>query len=115
VFGDHVHFRDGKTVLTSTCFLADEFYFLAGIRLEIGGAGRDLENLARVVFRNGVVGVRSTQATFDVDLVSIAAHRGSLCKPHRDQQGRYNDQQEYSLHGILREVSPCGDPNSAWV
>jgi hypothetical protein len=38
-----------------------------------------------------------------------------LCKPHRDQQGRYKGQQEYFLHGILRKVSPCGDVNSAWV
>lgn len=43
-----------------------------------------------------------------VDLVGSGARRGSLCKPERAQQGRYNDQQYYSFHGILRGVSPCG-------
>jgi hypothetical protein len=108
-----MHFGDGKAI--STCRVPDEVYVLALIRLEIGTVGSDLENLARVVFRNGVVPIRPRQAAFNVDLVCIAARRGSLCKPHPDQQSRYNDQQEYSLHGILREVSPCGDLNSAWV
>jgi hypothetical protein len=115
VFVDHVQFGDGEAVLSSTGFVPGEFYFLAQIRFEIRIAGRDLENLARVFFRNGVVTVRATQATLNVDLVGIAARRWSLCKPKRDQQGRYNDQQEYSLHGILLEGSPCGDLNSAWV
>jgi hypothetical protein len=52
--------------------------------------------------------------SFNVDLVWIAACRGSLCKPQHGQQGRYDDQQEYFLHEILREVSPCGGLNSAW-
>jgi hypothetical protein len=115
VFRDHVHFRDGEAVLTSACFVPNEFYFLAHIRREVGNTGSDLESLARVIFGNGVVTGRATQATFNVGLACIAARRGSLCKPHRDQQRRYNDQQEYSLHGILREVSPCGGLNSAWV
>jgi hypothetical protein len=115
VVGDHAHLRDGKTVLSSTRFLPGDVYVMANMRLEIGTAGSDFENLASVIFRNGVVTVRATQATFNGDLVCIAARRGSLCKPHRDQQGWYNDQQKYFLHGILREVSPCGGLNSAWV
>jgi hypothetical protein len=115
VFGDHVHFRDGKAVLSSTRFVPDEVYVMAQMRFEIRTAGSDVEDLASVVFRNGVVTVRTTQAAFSVDLVCIAARGGSLCKPQSDQQGRYNDQQEYSLHGILREISPCGGLNSAWV
>jgi hypothetical protein len=31
-----------------------------------------------------------------------------LCKPQRDQQGRYNDQQACSLPEILRRFSPYG-------
>jgi hypothetical protein len=115
VFGDHVQFRDSNAVLSRICFLPDEFHVLAHVRLEISTAGSYIEDLASVVFRNRVVAVRATQATFNVHLVCIAARRGSLCKPQRDQQGRYNDQQEYSLHGVLREVSPCGGLNSAWV
>jgi hypothetical protein len=76
--------------------------------LEIDTAGSDLENVASVVLHNCVVTIRATQATLNVGLVCIDARRGSLCKPQRDQQGRYNDQQECSLHGILREFSPCG-------
>jgi hypothetical protein len=106
--------RNGKAVLSS-CFLPHEVYVLAHKRLEISAARCDLENLARVVFRNGVVSVRAAQAAFNVDLVCVAARRGSLCKRQRDQHCRYNDQQEYFLHGILREVSPCGGLNSAWV
>jgi hypothetical protein len=69
VFGDHVHSADGKAVLGSPCLAPAEFHFLAHIRLEIGTAGSDLESFARVVFRNGVVAVRATQAAFNVDLV----------------------------------------------
>jgi hypothetical protein len=115
MLGDHAHFGDGKTVASIICFVPDEVYVMAHMGLEISAAGGDPENLAGIVVRDGVVAVRATQATLHVDLVRIAARRGSLCKPQRDQQGRYNDQQEYSLHGILREVSPCGGLNSAWV
>jgi hypothetical protein len=108
MFGDHVQLGDGKAVLSIARFLPGEVYVMSQMRLEISAAGSDLENLASVVFRNGVVTVRATQAPFNVDLVGIAACRGSLCKPQRDQQGRYNNQQEYSLHGILEEVSPFG-------
>jgi hypothetical protein len=114
VQGDHGEFSDGNAVVCGTCFVRDELYVLAQIRLEIRAAGSDLENLAGIVFRNGIGALRATHATFDVDLVCISAGRGSLCKPHCDQQGRYNEQQEYSLHGILRELSPCGGLNSAW-
>jgi hypothetical protein len=93
----------------------DELYVLAHIRFEISAAGSDFENLAGTVFGNGVTAVRATHATFDADLVCVAASRGSLGKTHRNQQCRYNEQQEYSLHGILREVPPCGGVNSAWI
>ena len=43
-----------------------------------------------------------------VYLVGSGARRGSLCEPQRAQQGRYNDQQKYLLHEILRGASPCG-------
>ena len=46
-----------------------------------------------------------------VYLVGSRARRGSLCKPQRAQQGRYNDQQKYFLHKILRGASPCGGAN----
>jgi hypothetical protein len=85
VVGDHVQLRDGKAVHTRICFVPDEIYVLAEMRLEISAAGSDLENLVGVVFRNGVATVRATQATLNVDLVCVAARRGSLCKPQRDQ------------------------------
>src|SRR5712692_5933179 len=84
-----------------------EFYVMAQMWLEINTAGGDRENVASVVFRNCVVTIRATQATLNVGLVCFDARRGSLGKPQRDQQGRYNDQQECSLHGILRRFSPC--------
>jgi hypothetical protein len=77
--------------------------------LEINTAGGDLENAAGVVLHNCVVTVRAAQATLNVGLVRIGARWGSLCKPKPGHQGRYNDQQESSLHGILRRFSPCGD------
>jgi hypothetical protein len=104
VFGDHVQFSDGEAVISGggTCFVPDESYVVAHMWLEINTAASDLENVTSVVLRNCVVTIRATQATLNVGLVCIDACRGSLCKPQRDQQGRYNDQQEYSLHGILR-------------
>src|SRR5579864_37695 len=78
------------------------------MQLEINTAGGDLENLTRAVFCNCVVAIRSTQAAFNSDLVRVAASGGSLRKPHRHQQGRYNYQQECSFHGILLRFSPCG-------
>jgi hypothetical protein len=68
MFGDHVYCGHRKIVLSSRLAPA-EFYFLAHICLEIGTAGSDFEHFARVVFRNGVVAVRATQAAFNVDLV----------------------------------------------
>jgi hypothetical protein len=82
---------------------------MAQMWLEVNTAGSYLENVASVVFHNGVATIRATQATINVGLVCIDARRGSLCKPQRDQQGRYNDQQQCSLHGILQGFSPCGD------
>ena len=58
------------------------------MRLEINGAGGDLENVAGVVFHNCVITIRATQATFNGGLVCISARRGSLCKPQRGQQSR---------------------------
>jgi hypothetical protein len=112
VFGDHVQFGDGKAVIGSagtrpTCPVPDEGYVMAQMLLEIDTVGSDLENVARAVFHHCVVTVRAPQATLN-GLVCIDARRGSLCKRQRDQQGRYNDQQECSLHGILRGFSPCG-------
>jgi hypothetical protein len=44
------------------------------------------------IFRNGVVAIRSTQATFNVGLGRIAVSVGSLRKTQRHQQARYNHQ-----------------------
>jgi hypothetical protein len=103
VFGDHVQFGDGNAVIGSggtcrTCFVPDEGYVMAQMRLEINAAGSDLENVSSVVLHNRVITIRATQATLNAGLVCIAARPGSLCKPQCDQQGRYNDQQECSLH-----------------
>jgi hypothetical protein len=57
MFRDHVHFGDGKAVLSSTGFVPNEVDVLSQMRFEISTAGGDLENLARVVFRNCVVTV----------------------------------------------------------
>jgi hypothetical protein len=65
---------------------------MAQMWLEINTAGGDLENLTSAIFRNRVVAVRSTQATFNVGLVRIAASVGSLRKTQRRQQARYNHQ-----------------------
>jgi hypothetical protein len=112
VFGDHVQFGDGKAVIRisgtrPTRFVPDEGQVMAHMWLEINTAGSDLENVASVVLHNSIVTIRATQATLN-GLVCIDARRGSLCKPQRDQQDRYNDQQQCSLHGILRGFSPCG-------
>jgi hypothetical protein len=98
VFGDHVQFGDGKAVISSagthspTCFVPDELYVMAQMRREINTAGGNLENLSSAVLGNCVVAIRSTQATFNVELVRAAASAGSLRKPQRHQQGRYNHQ-----------------------
>jgi hypothetical protein len=81
---------------------------MAHMGLKIDAAASDLENVARVVLHNCVITIRATQATLNVGLVCVDACRGSLCKTQRDQQGRYNDQQQCSFHGILRGFSPCG-------
>jgi hypothetical protein len=72
---------------------------MAQMWLEVNTAGSDLENVAGVVFHHCVATIRATQATLNGGLVCIGIRRGSLCKPHRDQQGRYCDQQKCSLHG----------------
>jgi hypothetical protein len=114
VFGNHAQFGDGKVVVSSAgthrpaCFVSCDFYVMANMRFEINTAGGDLENLTRAVFHDGVVSIRSTQATFNVGRVRVAASGGSLREPQRHQQSRYSDQQEYSLHGILLRFSPCG-------
>jgi hypothetical protein len=107
MFGNHAQLGDSKAVISSpgthspTCFVPYEFYLMAQMWFEINTAGGDLENLTSAVFRNCVVAVRSTQATFNVCLVRVAASVGSLRKPQRRQQGRYKHQQEYSFHKIL--------------
>ena len=63
---------------------------MAQMWLEINTAGGDLENLTSAVFRDCVVAIRSTQATFNVGLVRVAASGGSLRKPQRHQHGRYD-------------------------
>ena len=113
VLGDHIQFGNGKAVIGSggtgaTSFLPDEAYVMAQMLLEINAARSDLENAAGAVFDKRVITIRAAQAALNVALLWIAARRGSLCKPQRDQQGRYNDQQQCSLHGILRRFSPCG-------
>jgi hypothetical protein len=62
-----------------------EFYVVAHMRLKINPAASDLENLASAVFRNCVVALRSTQATFNGGQVRVAAGIGSLRKPKRHQ------------------------------
>jgi hypothetical protein len=113
VFGYHIQFGDGKAVISSggtrpTRSVPDEGYVLAQMWLEVNTAGGDLENAAGVVLHNCVATIRATQATLNVGLICIDARCGSLCKPKPGQQGRYNDQQECSLHGFLRRFSPCG-------
>jgi hypothetical protein len=76
--------------------------------LEVNTAGSDLENVAGVVFDQCVVTIRATHATSNGGLIRIAARRRGLCKPQRNQQSQYNDQQACSLHGILRRFSPRG-------
>jgi hypothetical protein len=71
---------------------------------EINCAGSDLENAASVVLHDCVITIRATQATLNVGLVCIDARGGGLGQAQRDQQGRYNHQQKYSLHGILRKI-----------
>src|SRR6266849_6721523 len=67
--------------------------------LEINTAGSDFENVPGVIFHNCVVTISATQTTLNVGLICFDARRGSLCKPQRDQQGRYHHPQECSLHG----------------
>src|SRR6266849_2044789 len=67
--------------------------------LEINTASSDFENVPGVIFHNCVVTISATQTTLNVRLICFDARRGSLCKPQRDQQGRYNHPQECSLHG----------------
>jgi hypothetical protein len=66
-----------------------EFYAVAHMCLKVNRAAGDLENLARAVFDDRIVAIRSTQASFNVGWVRVAAGGGSLRKPERDQQGRY--------------------------
>jgi len=65
---------------------------MAQVRLESYSAGGDVENLTSAIFRNRIVAIRSTQTTFHVDLVRVAAGWRSLRKPQRHQQGRCNHQ-----------------------
>ena len=81
---------------------------MAQVWFEINAAGSELEIVAGAVLDQGVVAIRTAQATLDAGRICGAARRGSLCKPQRDQQGRYNDQQACSLNEILRRFSPCG-------
>jgi hypothetical protein len=81
---------------------------MAHMGLEIDTAGGDLENLTSAIFCNCVVAISSTQTTFNVSRVRVAASVGSLRKPQSHQHGRYNHQQEYFFHGILLRFSPCG-------
>jgi hypothetical protein len=100
VFGNHAQFGDGKAVVSRAGthgragFVSYEFYVMAHMRFEINTAGGDLENLTRAVFHDGVVAIRSTQATFDVGGVRVAASCWRLRKPQRHQQSGYSDQQE---------------------
>jgi len=74
------------------------------MRLEVNTTGSDLENVAGVVFHHCVITIGAAQATLNGGLVCIDARRGSLCKPQRDQQGRYNDQQECFFHGVPPKI-----------
>src|ERR1700737_1570517 len=107
VFGDHAQLGDGKAAISSagthgpTCFVTNEFYVMAHMRLEINTAGGDLKNLTSAIFCNCVVAISSTQATLNVGRVRVAARSGVCANPQRQQQGRYNHQQKYFFHGIL--------------
>jgi len=98
VVGDHVQFGDGKAVISGagtrgpTCFVPYEIYVVAQMWLEINAAAGNLENLTCAIFRNCVVAISSSQATFNVGLVRVAASVGSLRKTQRHQQARYNHQ-----------------------
>ena len=87
MFGNHAQFGDGKAVISRAgihgrdCFVTCEFYVMAEVWFEINAAGGDLENLTTAVFRNRVIAIRSTQATFDVGRIRVAASVGSLRKP----------------------------------
>jgi hypothetical protein len=116
MFGNHAEVGDGKAVTSSigicgtTCLVSNQFYVMAHMQFEINTAGGDFENLTSAIFRNRVVAIRSSQATFNVGRVRVAGSFGGLRKPQRHQQGRYNHQQQYSFHGILLRFPPCGGP-----
>jgi hypothetical protein len=102
VLRDHIQFSDDKAVINGgtrpTCFVPDEGNVMAQVLLEFDAGGTDLENVARTVFHNCVVTIRARQAALNRLVCS-----GRLCNPQRDQQGRYNYQQQCSLHGILED------------
>jgi hypothetical protein len=107
VLGDHVQLGDGEAVSSragthTACFLPGESDVMGEMWLEINTTGTDLENVTGVIFRNCVVTIRASQTTLDGGLLWGDARRGSLCNPHRDQQGRYNHQQKCfsRFHGI---------------
>lgn len=115
MIGDHCHVSDGKAVVGSggrvgtrpTCFLPDQAYVMAKMRLQINTAAPDLEKVSSLVFRHCVATLRTAQAALNRGLSCIGTRRRSLCDAQR-QQGRCNHQQECSLHGILQRFSPCG-------
>jgi hypothetical protein len=111
MFGDHIHFGNGKGAISSggigpTRSDYGEGYVVSHMCLEINTVGSDFENVAGLVFHHGVIAIRTTQATLNGGLIWSAARWGSLCKPQRDQQGRYNYQQQCSLHGNPPRFSP---------
>ena len=63
---------------------------MAEVWFEINAAGGDLEDLTTAVFRNRVIAIRSTQATFERGWIRITGSVGSLCEPERHKQGRCN-------------------------
>lgn len=93
--GDHVQFGDGKAVIRRggtrlTCPAPDQRYVMPQMLFEIYAIGSDLENVARVVLYNRVVPSGARQTALD-GLICIAARRGGLCQPQREQQGRCSD------------------------
>jgi hypothetical protein len=63
---------------------------MSEMRFEINAAGGDLEHLTTAVFRNRVIAIRSTQATFKGGWIRITGGVGRLCQSERHKQGRCN-------------------------
>jgi hypothetical protein len=78
------------------------------MRLQVNRAAGDPEGLGCSVLSDSIATIGATEASLDAGLIGVAVRCGSLSKSQRDQQNRYNDQQEYIFHGILLGSSTGG-------